>query len=60
MGDLVLGNMNEGKWDRGLLGRVLLKGELINEKLILKSTFQYCIIPLFQVQGKNSGLKKFR
>jgi hypothetical protein len=31
MGDLVLNNVKEGKWDRALLAKLLLTGKLINE-----------------------------
>jgi len=66
MGDLVLSNVKEGKRDNCLLAKVLLAGKLINEKLLLKSTFSprrrlyepEANIPPFHVQGKNSKLKK--
>jgi len=32
MGDLVLSNVKEGKWDTGLLAKFLLTEKLINEK----------------------------
>jgi len=51
--------VKEEKRDNCLLAKLLLTGKLINEKLLLKPTFQYFTIPLFQVQGKNSSLKNF-
>ncbi len=51
--------VKEEKRDNCLLAKLLLTGKLINEKLLLKPTFQYSTIPLFQVQGKDSNPKKF-
>ncbi len=44
MGDLVLSNVKEGKWDTGLLAKFLLTEKLINEKPIFRNnipTFHY-------------------
>jgi hypothetical protein len=45
-----------GQW---FIGKPRLTEKLINEKLPFKTPFHYSTIPLFQVQGKNSSLKKF-
>jgi len=37
--------VKEEKRDNCFLGKLLLTGKLINEKLLLKPTFQYSIIP---------------
>jgi len=37
--------VKEEKRDNCLLAKLLLTGELINEKLLLKPTFQYSTIP---------------
>jgi len=51
--------VKEEKRDNCLLAKLLLTAKLINEKLLLKPTFQYSTIPLFKVQSKDSSPKKF-
>jgi len=56
MGDLVLDNVKEGKFDSALLALLaefLLTEKLINEKLTFRNN-----IPLFHIRGKNESLKK--
>jgi len=53
------GIMGSGRLGQWFVGKTLLTRKLINEKLPLKPTFHYSIIPLFQMQGKNSSLNKF-
>jgi hypothetical protein len=47
-----------GEWIIGLLAKTLLTGKLINGNFLLKSTFHYSSIPLFQMRGRNPCLNK--
>jgi hypothetical protein len=47
------GIMGSGKMWQWFIGKIFLKSNSINEKISLKSTFQYSIFPLFHVRGIN-------
>ena len=57
------GIMGSGKMGQWFIGKIRLDMEIKNVNrlgnVLLKSTFQYSIIPSFHVRGKTSGLKNY-
>jgi len=62
MGDLVLNNVEGGKIEKWVIGKIPLGREASEVTIRITSlsipTFQYSTIPLFHVWGRSSGLDK--